>query len=263
LQEIGMRTFPPVACAILILCQILTPSFLLAADAPPLEWRLATRDVYVEGRLDPTVRVYSCRDARLMALLREDWDRAILAHFDGAVGSAPATAFTFQRHGTRAESMAFDLPKTATAKDSLTEVGDVGYLLRAQGKTLLITAHQGQAGALSQEELWRIAPLWRQLKDAYEPDQEAISALRSITDEVELEVAFGTWCGDSRRDVPALLRTLEEADNPNITLRLVGLARGFEEPGHYIRQNKLTNVPTIMVRKKGAEIGRYVENARG
>jgi len=58
---------------------------------------------------------------------------------------------------------------------------------------------------------------------------------------------------------PKLLRALEDAGNPRLHLELVAIHRGFDQPAELIREQRLTNVPTVIVRQSGEEIGRIVE----
>lgn len=144
---------------------------------------------------------------------------------------------------------------------SVHEVSD-GLWLEAAGKSYFITSHQGSAGSLGVDELWQQAPLWHELHGAYEPDPSAVEAFAAEDRELEVTVAFGTWCGDSRRSVPRLLKALTEASNPKITVNLVSIERSFTEPLDFVRQEQVTNVPTIIVRSGGEELGRFVERPR-
>jgi hypothetical protein len=71
-------------------------------------------------------------------------------------------------------------------------------------------------------------------------------------------IVFATWCGDSKRAVPRLLKALHEANNPLLQVELVGIGPNFLTPLEYVRERKLTNVPTVIV-ERGREIGRVVE----
>ena len=128
---------------------------------------------------------------------------------------------------------------------------------------MLIAPHRGQVGPVDQAGTFLTEPLWQRLAERYEPDPQVVEALAAIDRDVELQLSFGTWCGDSRREVPKLLKALELADNPHLNLRMTSLAPGFDEPLPWIRDAELTNVPTLIVREGGQEIGRFVETAAG
>lgn len=97
----------------------------------------------------------------------------------------------------------------------------------------------------------------------YEPNAEAMAALRPRLENVSLEVYFGTWCGDSRRQVPRLLRLLDTADFEENRVRLVGLSDRTGEfkqaPGRPEKARYVHRTPTIVVLRNGTEVGRIVE----
>ncbi|HYC28101.1 MAG TPA: hypothetical protein VEB42_04780, partial [Chitinophagaceae bacterium] len=45
---------------------------------------------------------------------------------------------------------------------------------------------------------------------AYHPDTSTTDSLRSLVSSYRYEIFFGTWCGDSKREVPRLLKLLDE-----------------------------------------------------
>lgn len=98
----------------------------------------------------------------------------------------------------------------------------------------------------------------------YEPNADATTALRGRIEDVSIEVYFGTWCGDSKRQVPRLLRLLDAAGFREDRLRLVGLsdrAGEFKQaPGRPEKARYVHRTPTIVVLRKGTEVGRIVES---
>lgn len=75
---------------------------------------------------------------------------------------------------------------------------------------------------------------------------------------------MGTWCGDSKREVPRIIKMLEDANFPLNQLKIVGVDRrkqfykkspGGEEWGLDIRK-----VPTLIFLKNGREVNRIVES---
>ncbi|MFY0532158.1 TlpA family protein disulfide reductase [Nannocystis pusilla] len=77
-----------------------------------------------------------------------------------------------------------------------------------------------------------------------------------------MTVIFGTWCGDSRREVPRLWRALDAA-GPDLpfTLKYVGVDRQKTAPGFDKEGLDLRYVPTVIVVRDGREVGRIVERA--
>ncbi len=247
--------------AIALLIPLLGPAAALAAaPADELGWRAATRDVYLDGELRRDVQVITSREPELLAVLAPAFEAVPVVDFESAgLAAMQRGAFQLSTDGAEATSAA---PEPGEPEGSWARVGPDGHLLlQWRGHSLLIAPHQGSGGEIETADVWDTVPLWRSLKDAYSPDPEAVAALAAVDRDVDLTVAFGTWCGDSRREVPALLATLEAADNPHLRLRLVSILRGFTEPLDFVRDQRLTNVPTVMVREGERELGRVVETA--
>ena len=70
---------------------------------------------------------------------------------------------------------------------------------------------------------------------------------------------FGTWCHDSERKVPRLLKLLDqsEADLQNLTLFAVD--RKKTDPDGFAARLELQYTPTIIVSEGGQEIARIIE----
>ncbi len=72
-------------------------------------------------------------------------------------------------------------------------------------------------------------------------------------------VFLGTWCGDSKRNFPRLMKILEETKFPESKLQIIGVNRQKQAPdGEEVKYN-IRHVPTIIVEKYGKEIGRITE----
>lgn len=94
----------------------------------------------------------------------------------------------------------------------------------------------------------------------YALDQKAVGELRkkNITS-YNLIVFIGTWCEDSHRDFPRLMKILEEVKYPDSRLTIIAVNRKKESPtGDEVKYN-VSKVPTIIVEKYGKEIGRIIE----
>lgn len=94
----------------------------------------------------------------------------------------------------------------------------------------------------------------------YDFDQQVIDSLKQIvTDDIEIKLVLGTWCGDSKREVPHFMRILDEInfDTQRITMLSVGRDKLIE--GFDISNLEIEFVPTFIFYKNGIEIGRIVE----
>ena len=80
--------------------------------------------------------------------------------------------------------------------------------------------------------------------------------------EARVTVFLGTWCSDSRRELSRWWRALDE--NMGIVgfeVRYVGIDRDKREPAELLVGAEIERVPTFVVRRAGAEVGRVVEES--
>ncbi len=108
---------------------------------------------------------------------------------------------------------------------------------------------------------------WQAESSGYRPDEGALDRLRTITGNYTLWTVLGTWCSDSRREVPRLQRVLDEVGGDRFRQRLIGVDRSkwIGEHGELVRvigARAVELVPTIVVVDgTGQEMGRIVERA--
>jgi len=118
-------------------------------------------------------------------------------------------------------------------------------------------------GLTSREAIEEALPAWREAITGADPEDETARALASVAPGAEVDVFLGTWCGDSRREVSRLFVALAIASASAplpFTVRFIGVDRAKVAPG--LSENAdLRYVPTIIVRREGAEVGRVVEHA--
>ena len=81
-------------------------------------------------------------------------------------------------------------------------------------------------------------------------------------DGISVEMLFGTWCHDSQREIPKLLRMLEDINLKPEMISLIGLDYNKNEP---LNRGKILNVkrtPTIIFYRDKTEIGRIEESPK-
>ncbi len=96
--------------------------------------------------------------------------------------------------------------------------------------------------------------------DEYAIDQKAINDLKKDKiNSYNIIVFMGTWCEDSHRDFPRLMKILEEVKYPDNKLTIIAVNRKKESPTGDEGIYNIQKVPTIIVEKYGKEIGRIIE----
>lgn len=94
---------------------------------------------------------------------------------------------------------------------------------------------------------------------AYEPAEEPLETVSKNINDYEIEVYMGTWCQDSRREVPKFFKLLEEAGYNLDNLTVYGVDRNKVLPDGTEVSTDFEMVPTIVFYKNGEEVNRFVE----
>ena len=101
---------------------------------------------------------------------------------------------------------------------------------------------------------------WYQMEsDGYEVDTELTNAI-SDPGQYTYEVFLGTWCGDSRREVPRMEKIFSEMGIDMSNVLIVTLDRDKVSPSGEQEGKDIRYVPTLIVSKDNQEIGRIVES---
>ena len=97
----------------------------------------------------------------------------------------------------------------------------------------------------------------------YKPNDSALSKIDNLN-QYEFMVFMGTWCGDSKREVPRLMKILNELDVYDEQITIVGVDRtkeAYKESPNGEEKNRLIHrVPTIIILNDGIEVNRIVES---
>lgn len=109
------------------------------------------------------------------------------------------------------------------------------------------------------------AEWYRGAYEAYTPHQETAARLADIGfDDVEVTVFFGTWCGDSQRELPRLVKLLDSVGFPESSRTLVAVDSTDEmekrSPDGEEMGLEIYRVPTIIISRNGQEVARMVEH---
>src|SRR5664279_17281 len=97
--------------------------------------------------------------------------------------------------------------------------------------------------------------------DSYQPKSEALNNLLDINkNDITIKVVMGTWCPDSRREVPRFMKVLSLWHFPVSKLTFIGVDNEKKSPvGEYVNLG-IVRVPTFIVYKNNIEAGRIIEN---
>lgn len=129
-------------------------------------------------------------------------------------------------------------------------------------------------GEVIREDIVAAFPAWTDSAAAYVPEPGAVARLAAVSRPVDVVCVLGTWCGDSRREVPRFWKLMESAANPNLRLRMFAVGRKDDAaalakseavgaPRDIRAVWGVTLVPTFIFRADGEELGRIIEIPTG
>ena len=100
--------------------------------------------------------------------------------------------------------------------------------------------------------------------DSYTSNKDVIKKFSKALKEYEILVFMGTWCGDSKREVPRFIKILEDSNYPMKKLTTIGVSRKAnmykQSSGHEERGLNIHRVPIFIFYKNGVEVNRIVES---
>ncbi len=98
----------------------------------------------------------------------------------------------------------------------------------------------------------------------YVPDKKVINKLKdeSLYKDVKIKIIFGTWCGDSRRELPRFYKIADEANIPENIIELTAVDTEKSSRNKNLEGIKFTRIPTFIFYKNEKEIGRIVESTK-
>lgn len=97
--------------------------------------------------------------------------------------------------------------------------------------------------------------------EEYTTNKQIVNEISKYIHQLTIKVFMGTWCGDSRREIPGFYKILDETAFDVNYLQLIGVDRS-KKYDNYEKDLTIFKVPTIIFLKNGKEIGRFVEYPR-
>jgi len=98
-------------------------------------------------------------------------------------------------------------------------------------------------------------------KEEYNYDQETVNKLKNISNSgITIKIVLGTWCPDSRREVPRFMKILDAIDFPGDKLQFIGVDNMKISPIENYDALDIQRVPTFIFYRNNIESGRIIEN---
>jgi hypothetical protein len=97
--------------------------------------------------------------------------------------------------------------------------------------------------------------------DDYQLNTEALNKLLDKNKTgITIKIVMGTWCPDSRREVPRLMRILDIWQFPLSSVTFIGVDDAKHSPVVDYDKLDIQRVPTIIIYKNNIEAGRIIES---
>lgn len=153
-----------------------------------------------------------------------------------------------------------------TPEETGVEPEDVQVEVKGVGTILL--------GKSSRDKIEQLFPTWIDEYYNYQPNELTVGNIASLLHNVRITCIFGTWCIDSKRELPRMWKILEMAGYPisDMEMLAVGSSRFTREMGidpqliswseKIKEQYGVERVATFIIHRKEKELGRIVERPR-
>lgn len=100
--------------------------------------------------------------------------------------------------------------------------------------------------------------------DEYVVDALSLQKVKAkLTADITIDIFFGTWCGDSQREVPRFLKIMDHLGIDGRRIRLIGVDTGDnykQSPGGETVGRSIYRVGTFILMKSGKELNRITEH---
>jgi hypothetical protein len=99
---------------------------------------------------------------------------------------------------------------------------------------------------------------------AYTVDSSTANQIKPLLKNKRFLLFMGTWCGDSRREVPRMYKILDYCNVKPSQIQLITLNNSDtaykQSPGHEEQGLNIRRVPTLLIFENQREVGRVVES---
>lgn len=145
---------------------------------------------------------------------------------------------------------AFTLTQAQSLNTEINSEGEQPFLLGKIDKTGLTSKHYNQWFSKNYED--------------YTPDDATVKAITTVLKDYNITLFMGTWCGDSKQEVPRFYKILEACNFPKNQLTVIAVSREAymykQSPNHEEAGLNIHRVPTFIFYKNRKEVNRIIEH---
>lgn len=96
--------------------------------------------------------------------------------------------------------------------------------------------------------------------DNYDVDSTTLDDLKDKLGDVRISIVMGTWCSDSRREVPRFYKVLDYLEYDPAEVTLISVDRDLKGLDDEVEGKNIKAVPTFIFYHGDEEIGRIIES---
>ena len=90
-------------------------------------------------------------------------------------------------------------------------------------------------------------------------DSLRVDSITPLLAGVDIKIFMGSWCEDSQREVPALMRILDMSGYDSSTIEMIAIDHDKHTPDQKEEGYDVEYIPTIIFSRDGKELNRIVE----
>lgn len=90
-------------------------------------------------------------------------------------------------------------------------------------------------------------------------DSLRVDSITPLLAGVDIKIFMGSWCEDSQREVPALMRILDMSGYDSSTIEMIAIDHDKQTPDQKEEGYDVEYIPTIIFSRDGKELNRIVE----
>ncbi|MBV2245760.1 MAG: thioredoxin family protein [Lentimicrobium sp.] len=123
------------------------------------------------------------------------------------------------------------------------------------------TGHLMLIGEVNRQGMENMGTWFSDEYEAYQPQADVMAEIKSLNaDFPHVFIVMGTWCSDSREQVPHFYKLMDAIDYPDSQVFVVGVNREKKADNFCLGDFDIHLVPTFIFTRDGKEIGRIVES---
>jgi len=101
---------------------------------------------------------------------------------------------------------------------------------------------------------------FRKEYESYNADSTVADSLKNLNlENITIDVIMGTWCSDSRREIPRLIKILDAIQFNSENLKMICVDRNKSAGEIDLSNYDIKLIPTIVIKRNEKEIGRIIE----